>query len=127
MRYQPSYCNPCGRASLVKAAALDSSPCPACGRARRVVPGSFYSVDDLPLFAEIEAIVFDTRLTPGEATLIADELERLIPEPDAPLRALEFLGHRMMRLEALRASMLHQPARLDIAVGMLASLVRAAH
>lgn len=91
------------------------------------MPGSFYSVDDLPLFAEIEAIVFDTRLTPGEATLIADELERLIPEPDAPLRALEFLGHRMMRLEALRASMLHQPARLDIAVGMLASLVRAAH
>ena len=109
--YIATYCAACGRASLAPRNTENAPRCPTCDQPSRAVPGTSYDVADLPLFAEIEAVVFDAKLTLQEAGVIALEL------------ALEGISRSVSRIPTLFTAPLEPPTPASVRLGMLRTAV----
>lgn len=125
MRYLPTFCDACGRAALALLKPGMVTRCPNCGEANRVVPGASYGMEDVQLFIDIAAVVFDARLTRPEASTMVEGLQRAAMGAEPPEVTFERLTRRMPGLEAVRLSLAPQPKRLVQAMGMLRTAVSA--
>ena len=123
---EPAYfaviCMQCERASLQPVNNSEPASCATCGAGTISVPGHQFIRKDLPLFAQLEQIVYKAELSKSEATLIAGELESVglrWEPPDMVLRRIS------PRLAGLRAA--YNPkqdySHLLLIVGMLLTIV----
>src|SRR5437868_13518192 len=91
MRFIPTHCEICSRATLVRESQIDEglTACQHCGALARVLPGASYAERDAALFADLAAALGDAGITPGQAELLAAELEpRSLLAPGRCLRRL---------------------------------------
>lgn len=124
VRYLPTFCEPCGRASLVPQTGIELV-CPACGEPSRVIPGAFYTMSDLLLFAQVEAVVYDAWLSRFEACRIADELESYALGSKDPQAAFARVDESLPGVRLICDSVKNDATRLLRALGMLLTVVRA--
>jgi hypothetical protein len=119
--YSAHICLQCQRASLLRDDS-ESFVCASCGGGTFRVPGAKFIGKDVPLFTELERIVYDAHLSKSEATLIAGELESVGLRWEPPEMVLR---HISSRLDGLRA--VYDPkqeySRLLLVVGMLLTIV----
>jgi len=120
----PTYCDACERASATESGAT-AFECAVCGNAQRVLPGASYGAADVPLFDELEAIVYRAQLSRSEASLIAEQIERSSQDVLGWSETLVLLSQRLTGLEAFTRGATVEPARLRRLMGMLLSLVSA--
>jgi len=99
--------------------------CPNCGDANRVIPGASYGMEDIQLFIDIAAVVFDAKLTRPEASTMLEGLQRAAMGAEPPEATFERLARRMPGLDTVRLSLVQQPKRLVQAMGMLRTAVSA--
>jgi hypothetical protein len=120
--YFATVCPQCQHASLVPDDDSDALFCALCGSSNLIVPGARFIHDDLPIFAELERIVRDARLSKSEAMLIAAELESVSQRWEPPELVLQRLNPRLDGLQAAYDPKQEYP-RLLLIIGMLLTIV----
>jgi len=120
--YSAVICTQCQRASLAPDDDSESVFCATCGAGILSVPGAKFIGKDLPLFTELERIVYEAELSKSEATLIAGELENVGLRWEPPEMVLLHISPRLDGLQAV-----YDPkqdySRLLLVVGMLLTIV----
>jgi len=114
-------CAECRHVALL-ARGGDVRSCPLCSAGLFLLPGVRFVHRDLPLFAELERIVYDAQLSKSEATLIAAELESVSGRWEPPDLVLQHLSHRLQGLATLYDPQ-QDYSRLLLVVGMLLTIV----
>jgi hypothetical protein len=99
--YSAVVCWQCKRASLVRDAEAEASACAPCGARNFAIAGARFSHHDLPLFAELERIVYRAKLSRSEAMLVAGELEGVSLRWEPPESVLQRIAPRLDGMQAL--------------------------
>lgn len=123
---EPAYlaviCLECQRASLAPDHDSESLACATCGAGALQVPGAKFVAKDLPLFSQLERIVYDAKLSHSEATLIAAELESVGLRWEPPDMVLRHISTRLNGLQAAYDAR-QDYSRLLLIAGMLLTIV----
>ena len=99
--YYAGICTQCRRAALVPENESYGASCATCGARYFRIPGSPFNASDLPLFAELEQIVFEAELLKSEAALLAADLEGVSSRWEPPELVLAHVSPRLKGLKAV--------------------------
>ena len=123
MRFIPTHCEACTRTTLVRQDAIidGEAACTRCGGRTLPMPGESYIAEDVALFEELQSVLAQANISPGNAAVLCGELAgRTAAEPG---RGLKRLTRRIPALGLLDLIVPARPAALRKAEGMLATLL----
>jgi hypothetical protein len=120
--YSAAICMQCQRAWLQPDSESELASCAACSARTISVPGCKFIHKDLPLFAALERVVHEAKLSRSEATLIAGELESVGLRWEPPDMVLRRISPRLAGLRAVYDPK-QEYSQLLLIVAMLLTLV----
>lgn len=119
--YSTIVCTRCRHVSLL-ADDSDETRCADCAAPLLFLPGAKFVAGDLPLFAQLERIVYDAELSRSDAALVAADLEGVSTRWEPPDLVLASLSSRLPGL-ASAYDPKQDYSRLLLVVGMLLTIV----